>query len=64
VVDPGDARNVRLSLACMNAVLAGKPVERAPPQSRGHARGRRAALEQKEARDQVTADGFLISGAE
>jgi hypothetical protein len=68
VVDPSDACNVRLSLARMNAVLAGKHVERAPP-----CRNRAATCEATERRwnrrklgpsDEVTADGFLISDAE
>jgi hypothetical protein len=68
VVDPSDAQVIRLSLTCMNAVLAGKHVERAPP-----CRNRAATCQDSERRwnrrklrpnDQITGDGFLISGAE
>jgi hypothetical protein len=64
-VDPRDLLTIRLSLACMNAVLAGRHVERAPP-----CRNRAATCEAGERqwggkrpgpKDQVTGDGFLIS---
>jgi hypothetical protein len=68
VVNPSDARNVRLWLACMNAVLAGKHLERAPPcRNRAatcEATGRRWNRRKLGPSDEVTADGFLISDAE
>jgi hypothetical protein len=68
VVDPSDMRTIRLSRACTNAVMAGKHIERAPP-CRNHAatceaEGRRWNRRRLGPTDQVTADGFFISGAE
>ncbi|HEY6256479.1 MAG TPA: ATP-dependent Clp protease proteolytic subunit [Xanthobacteraceae bacterium] len=65
VVDPIDAKTIRRSLSCANAVLAGKHVERAPP-----CRNRAATCQAPERLwngrrlspgDQVTDDGFVIS---
>lgn len=65
VVDPRDLATIRLSRECMNAVLAGRHVERAPP-CRNRAVTCETAQRQWRGKrlgpnDQVTGDGFLIS---